>query len=348
MALSLMMKSAGSRKSGRKAHTCVFLSVVLFASSCSTESSESDDPGPSVKTLPQITPAPPTTEFVEVVFTDDLPMADQSSAESQIIEVQKALNQYCCAIDVAGTWTAETAEAVNSLRSLFGLENGGVDPSLWQKILEVPLQIESGSRKSDLFGLPIPKETVLYAGQLSPPNESYVITGTADFVALKGWFDNSLLGKNQQDWTWCTAPESDFTKFEYRWWKKSREIAGPILRLQVEYRGVGRTDIKISEIRNPFYPCEGYVAPPATTQTTTKPSSGSSSSGGSSGGGGGGCYIGMNLEDCEDLLGVGIGGRLPTIDCSGRDRSVFWASNWWIIGSASGIPIISKSKYYCS
>jgi len=56
----------------------------------------------------------------------------------------------------------------------------------------------------------------------------------------------------------------------------------------------------------------------------------------------------MNLEACEDVFGLFAGDRLTTIDCSGTGRSVWWASNWWIIGGIGGIPIISKSASGCS
>lgn len=61
----------------------------------------------------------------------------------------------------------------------------------------------------------------------------------------------------------------------------------------------------------------------------------------------GGCTIGMNLEDCEDLHGLSAGQRVKTIDCSGSDRDVLWAANWWIIAARDGVPVISKSESGC-
>lgn len=61
----------------------------------------------------------------------------------------------------------------------------------------------------------------------------------------------------------------------------------------------------------------------------------------------GSCRVGMNLEDCEDLSGVSAGDRLRTIDCSPADRSVMWASNWWIIEIRNGVLVVSKSSDSC-
>lgn len=77
-------------------------------------------------------------------------------------------------------------------------------------------------------------------------------------------------------------------------------------------------------------------------------SSSSGSSGGSSGGSSSGAsaaaFVGWNLEDVQDYLGFDP----RTYDCSGSYRSVWWASNWWVVGYSGGTLIISKSRSYCS
>lgn len=85
-------------------------------------------------------------------------------------------------------------------------------------------------------------------------------------------------------------------------------------------------------------------------------SGGSSSSSGSSGGGSSSgssgsssgvsaaAFIGWNLERVQDYLGFDP----RTADCSGTGRSVWWASNWWVISAYSGVLIVSKSRYGCS
>jgi hypothetical protein len=79
-------------------------------------------------------------------------------------------------------------------------------------------------------------------------------------------------------------------------------------------------------------------------------SGGSSSGGGSSGGsggssgGGGSSYVGWNLENLQDYLGF----NPSTADCSGSGRSVFWSSNWWVVGQYGSTLIVSKSRGYCS
>jgi uncharacterized membrane protein YgcG len=76
-------------------------------------------------------------------------------------------------------------------------------------------------------------------------------------------------------------------------------------------------------------------------------SSGGSSSGGgssSSSGGGGGSYVGWNLENLQDYLGY----NPSTADCSGSGRSVWWSSNWWVVGQYGSTLIVSKARGYCS
>ena len=77
---------------------------------------------------------------------------------------------------------------------------------------------------------------------------------------------------------------------------------------------------------------------PTTTKAPAKSSSGSSS-------GGYACYVGMNFEDCQDAMGAF--GQTPYFDCQGS-RSVWWSSNWWIVGFIGGTPVVSKSRYSCS
>lgn len=92
---------------------------------------------------------------------------------------------------------------------------------------------------------------------------------------------------------------------------------------------------------------------PSEFQLTWKSSGGSgasgssgSSSGSSSSGGGvsAAFFIGWNLEDVQDALGYDP----RTSDCSGWGRSVWWSSNWWVVGVSGGTLIVSKSRSRCS
>jgi len=91
---------------------------------------------------------------------------------------------------------------------------------------------------------------------------------------------------------------------------------------------------------------------PIQFKLTYSNSSGGGSSGSSSGGSSpsssgsvsAAYFIGWNLEDVQDYLGYDP----QTVDCSGSARSVFWASNWWIISTYSGTLVVSKSPYRCS
>jgi uncharacterized membrane protein YgcG len=73
-------------------------------------------------------------------------------------------------------------------------------------------------------------------------------------------------------------------------------------------------------------------------------SSSSGSSGGSSSGTSASSFVGWNLEDVQDYLGFDP----TTYDCSGSYRSVFWASNWTVVGYSGSTLIVSKSRSYCS
>jgi len=70
----------------------------------------------------------------------------------------------------------------------------------------------------------------------------------------------------------------------------------------------------------------------------------SSSSGGSSGGTSAAAFIGWNLESVQEYLGYDP----STYDCSGSYRSVWWASNWWVVSVSGTTLIVSKSQYGCS
>ena len=69
--------------------------------------------------------------------------------------------------------------------------------------------------------------------------------------------------------------------------------------------------------------------PPSTTRAASASSS---------------CVVGMNFEDCQDRLGAF--GQIPYVDCQGN-RSVWWSSNWYIIGFSGGNPVVSKSPLRC-
>ena len=82
-------------------------------------------------------------------------------------------------------------------------------------------------------------------------------------------------------------------------------------------------------------------------ESSSAGSSGSSSggsSGGSSSGTSASSFVGWNLEDVQDYLGFDP----TTYDCTGSYRSVFWASNWTVVGYSGSTLIVSKSRSYCS
>ena len=86
---------------------------------------------------------------------------------------------------------------------------------------------------------------------------------------------------------------------------------------------------------------QATTRPPSTTraQATTRPPSSTRAASASSS-----CVVGMNFEDCQDRLGAF--GQIPYVDCQGN-RSVWWSSNWYIIGFSGGNPVVSKSPLRC-
>jgi uncharacterized membrane protein YgcG len=82
----------------------------------------------------------------------------------------------------------------------------------------------------------------------------------------------------------------------------------------------------------------------SSTSSGGSSSGGSSSGGGSSSSSGGGSYVGWNLENLQDYLGY----NPSTADCSGSGRSVWWSSNWWVVGQYGSTLIVSKARGYCS
>ena len=155
--------------------------------------------------------------------------------------------------------------------------------------------------------------------------------------------------------------EGTHTSFVEKVWSESEEIPEATLKRWRENDGFGHT------YKHTFLPAS-YVfsvtltddagrtatdsctwehpgAPPATTSPPVR-SGGSGGSGASSGRSS--CSVGMNLEKCEDALGLGFGDRLPTIDCSGGGRGVWNARNWWSIDIRFGTATISKSRSGCS
>lgn len=92
---------------------------------------------------------------------------------------------------------------------------------------------------------------------------------------------------------------------------------------------------------------EGSTIKVLRIKSRTIPEKPAPSSGSGSGSGGsfspGGCYVGMNWQSCINTLGY----EPKFYDCSGSDRWSIINSNWWIIRTISGIPVISKSPAGC-
>ena len=108
-----------------------------------------------------------------------------------------------------------------------------------------------------------------------------------------------------------------------------------------------RIEIEPSGDQPKYKPVSFTITYSSSRSSSSGSSSGGSSSGSSSSGSGGvsaAYFIGWNLEEVQDYLGYDP----RTSDCSGWGRSVWWSSNWWVIGAYGGTLIVSKSRSGCS
>ncbi len=300
-------------------------------------------PATAVPTTSSATTTTTTTTLPPRPKTSDLPTVDDPSADRDAIRVmQRVLAAVCCPMDADGSWGPKTTEAIERLRGFLGLDSGGLDVDLWEAVYRLPAPELYTTVRSPLHPMPLPANAVMLETSAQSRTTEYTLAGDTEPQSLDRWLTETYAGKDFSSWYWCRKSTGDMPTWQ--WWRKSSGTGGRVMEVTMIDVGEGRVDLRVREVDAPVTNCAGYTPPrtsPPTTVARTAPSSGGGSSGAS-------CTIGMNLEDCEDRLGVGLGQRLRTIDCSGGDRSVFWASNWWIIDAIGGIPVISKSRFGCS
>ena len=284
-----------------------------------------------------------TTTLPPTVRVSDLPRVSDADGNPNDIKVlQRLLTATCCPRGDDGEWGPKTEESVQELRALLNLGTGGLDTALWQAVFTLDPPDSYDTVKSALHRAPLPNTAVqLTTGDATSYN--YVLAANTNGNALFNWYHDTHADKNLSNWYWCTNTRPANGTFTFTWWKRTTGNIGPIVELTVTDDGLGRHDITITEKSGSLRNCDGYTPPTTTPPATNPPSSNTGSSGGSNAV----CSIGMNVETCEDRLGLFPGERFPYIDCSGRGRTILWASNWWIIGVQGDYAVISKSPYEC-
>ena len=335
----------------------VVLAVALVGSACGSSDSEgvADVPTTTSSTTSTTTSTTTTTTTTlpPSLETWDLPKAQSPEADGESIRVlQRILDATCCSTSVDGAWGPRTNQATIELRQSFGLaEGGGLDDDLWMALLE---RVDPGTsdcsspcfeQVDTAYGrLPLPASSIELPAS-GGATARYVIAAQTDSEEVWDWYRSYEGNNSVANWDWCRGVEINDHVAEASWWKRTSSDLGDVLTITLTDVGAGRVDLAIYRGEDDVSACRGWTAPTTTTRppptTTATPSSSGSGSAG-------GCSIGMNLEDCEDALGLWAGERINTIDCTGRNRSVWWASNWWIVGSQGGIPVISKDRYGCS
>lgn len=332
------------KRNGIRRFTVALVAGGVLVSACggaAEVASPSTAPSSSAVATTTSTSTTTTTTLPPRVTTFDLPVVVDSAGERDSIRVmQRVLAAVCCPMDADGSWGPKTAEALEGLRGLLGLAPGGLDTELWEAVYRLPAPEEYAVVKSPLHPMPLPNTAVMLRASAESKSTEYTLAADTEIDELSRWLSETYVGKDFSSWAWCRKGTEDIPI--WNWWRKSSDTSGRVMQVVVTDVGVGRVDLSVREVSAVITNCAGYSTP--TTVARPAPSSGTSSGGS----GGMSCTIGMNLERCEDLMGAGLGQRLVTRDCSGRDRSVFWASNWWIIDAIGGIPVVSKSRSGCS
>ncbi len=330
----------------------VLLVFLLLASAC-TVHEEADVPESSI--------APTTTTASTTVVTTTAARSTTTKPPSPptltglpvypnpnvVVVAQRLLEALGTPVPVDGAWGPKTEAAWFDLRADFGLDEGGLDEEMWNAILKTDGEWPLGEKIGSFKNILVPETAVFISDDVSGGidiSESawYVLPHQADPAKIRTWYQTRYFKEDIGSWNWCEAlsPANTPGFSQYFWWSGNSRM----LSIEIRDWPNGRVDILMAvENGVTLEGCDGFGTPTTTTQrvvTTTRAPSSSSSNEVY-------CYAGMNLESCEDLVGLSAGDRLPTIDCSGSGRGVWWASNWWILYFEGGYPVISKSSLWC-
>lgn len=332
--------------------------ALLASTACAAETQETSaqPPGPpatspyeSAQVRTPETTTTTTTTLPPTVRTFDLPIVANSDGDPEAIKVlQRLVTAICCPLVDDGVWGPKTDESVQEAREIFGLGPGGLDVALWEAVFTLEQPDTYSTVESERHGLPLPNTAVLIT---SGTQSRYVLAANTRGGQLWTWYRDNHANRPLPDWKSCLSSGGPLD-FAVSWWRPLAGGNGTKVTLNVVDDGLGRFDLFVTETASRGAGCAGYE-PPAPTSTTTDPptpnTSGSTGSGSSGSGSTGisGCYAGMNVETCEDLLGLSAGQRFRSRDCTGNSRDIWIARNWWIIGFWNGIPIVSKHPSKC-
>jgi len=299
----------------------------------------------------------PSTTVPQGLIAADLPVINATSAVDNVKVAQTLVNTFSSPISVDGSWGPQTAAAVTKLREVLGVSEGdSIDRAVWEVVIS---KLEAPTARTDfgkteirsLQNMKLPTGLVLT--EISTLQDvstawTYVAPPSVPIVDLASTLSALNPTKSLGGWRFCeTENKTSVAQMRRFWWALPERM----LSLVVQQTN-GVNEVVVTEEQSvPLDGCEGYKTTPTTEKAAPKASEssgGGDSGSGSYGGGGASCYVGMNLEDCEDLIGLSAGDRIQYIDCTGEDREVWWARNWTIIGFYGGAVVVSKSSYGCA
>ena len=275
-------------------------------------------------------------------------MIGVSGSSEEVATVQAFLAHLGHTVSVNGTWDTDTTKALSALRSDADLWPGPLDTELWLHLLATDPSNDLGEAASPVEGVLVPAGAILVGeapfDHMTTASARYVLPyhiSNPQKIVL--WYTqrgaSSRGGPVVEGWNWCRRTNEGTDLARFYWWNAPDHM----LVVVVRDMGKGRVDIlvAVAEGASPQN-CWGHFTSTTTTTTTTtaaprKTTSGTSTSPS--------CWVGQNLEDCHDSMGIfGIG---PYYDCKGS-RSVWWSSNWWILYFIGDTPVVSKNRYGCS
>lgn len=299
----------------------------------------------------------PASTVPQGLMAASLPVITADSSSDEVKIAQTLVGTFSAPISIDGSWGPQTAAAVVKLRQALGVKDGeSIDRDVWQAVIS---KLEAPTARTDfgksetrsLQNIRLPSGLVLT--EIDTVDEvssawTYVAPASVPITDLASALSTLNPKKSLGGWRFCeTENKTSVAEMRRFWWALPERM----LSLVVE-RTNGVNKVVVTEEQSvPLDGCEGYKTTPTTAMPESS-SSGSSNDGNSGsenyGGSSATCFVGMNLEDCEDLVGLSAGDRIQYIDCTGEGREVWWARNWTIIGTSGGAAIISKSPYGCA
>jgi hypothetical protein len=292
-----------------------------------------------------------TTVPARAPGASELPVVNPESESGNVKVAQSLINTLGGSISVTGNWRSGTTKAVKNLRNELNLpEVNTIDDDVWAAAIEtINLQVTNGE-----FG----KTTIRSLQNVKLPSGLLLVSVDEQDKSSIEWKYASPKGIEISDlaeqvftlnpeetiagWRFCES-EGKTTYAQQRrfWWALPERMLSLVVNSADGVNNVVITEEQSVSLEG----CAGYK----TKSTTTMKAKSGTSAGASSGNGSNAeCFVGMNLEDCEDLLGLFAGERTDYVDCTGEGRMVMWARNWTIIGAYKGVPLISKSPYGCA